>query len=182
MLRADGVVLPLPRLRYNFPDYPANPYGYTTCRDYAGDLSDQRVALATSATLANPSFRSASVRFDVATGRVVDSLSGAYQLLNDAGQLAGSSTPSGGGPANTYASARGFTMPSVPSGPRPYCNSRPGGGPSGDYGSVEVLNLDESANVLVNLDRCSTYAYLSAAGSVVLDRYLARGAWTRSAP
>jgi hypothetical protein len=163
VLRPDGGLLALPAVWYRYRPYAEAPIVSAPCFGIAAELNEQRVVLIT----ASDGVVRCTARYDAATGAVRDTLLGPHRWQNAGGQTVGSFTSSTG---FTSSGAWGFSLPAVPTGPRLYCNYRPGGGPDGSWGSVSAVGLDDDANVLANLDYCGTFAFLSATGSALLDR------------
>jgi hypothetical protein len=159
VLRADGMLLGVGPMRTLFrPDEP-NAGGLSCC-DTAGDLNDRRQALG---YVRSGSIYDVTLRLDVAGGAVDTTLAASYDLINNAGQRAGT-RPS---PLETVVRVDGFALPPLPPGPRAI--DRCSGASRGTH--TEAVDLDDGANLLVRSE-CWTFSYRSAAGSVWLDRHL----------
>ena len=153
--RADGTLLPLGPAHYALPSGDTTAY---PCCTGAGDLNDRRVAIAYdfNATVGM------TARYDVAAGALVDTTMYAYSFLNTAGQMAGTVSAGADGYYTNVVVTRGFTAPALPTGPSasPPCGS----------------NGHQNSPTSVVASGCLTYAYLSPAGRVWLDRYVGRSA------
>jgi hypothetical protein len=146
--------------------------GAATCCE-PGDLNDRGEALGTIGTRGY----GGAARYDVATGRLLDSLPSPYRLLNNRGDLVGSIQSDWVNYSSTAMFARGFALPPLPAGaPARFCDTHQ------RYTHTTPLSLDDSANVLAS--HCGNVAYLTAApgGSVWLDRALGRAVAARLSP
>lgn len=158
VLRADGARLQIGPLRSTIVlPPPGLPRDVRTCCERAADLNERREAVAgpQSPTI----YPNSSAIFDVAAGRLTDTLSTAVVALNDRGQRL-SERPDGG-----YL-LYGLELPARPFRPEtvplPWCVS---GHP------VEVAyGLDNTGAVLTSY--CSVLALRSASETVWLDTYL----------
>jgi hypothetical protein len=167
--RADGTLLRVGPVRYDYADLVVNPNAFAVCCDVAGDLTDSRQVLASNASAAT---WPVSVRYDVATGAPVDTAPARYFRMNDRGQRLGGEQV-GFSYATNLLSAAGFTPPPYPA-PDAWWRTRcyPAA-PSAAYRWSTAVDLDDAARAVVRVSCPSTYfVFLAASGSVWLDELL----------
>jgi hypothetical protein len=164
--RADGALLAVGPLKYLAPEMAR---GLNQCCDLAADLTEDRVALASSQQSGPYGTRSALL--DVATGRP-DSVAERLVARNERGQMLGDRWTGSLYPS-TYLETVGFALPPAPAGPAAYrCDPF-----AGRFTTELPVDLDNAGNVLSRY--CGNFALRSTLGSEWLDRYVGRAAAAR---